>query len=258
MKMAISRLLACSLATALLPAALQAADWGTLKGHLTYDGKAPAAKPIEPTKDPETCGKCNLVDQTLVVSPGGHLANVVIWLRTKPPAVNPDFEKTAKDKVDLDNKCCHFTPHVQMLRTTQTLIVKNSDPIGHNTNLQAVNNASANQLIPAGGDMSVTFPAEEGLPITVNCNIHPWMSAYVVVRSNPYMAVSDEKGDFTIKDLPAGKELEFQLWQEKAGYLKNVTFKKGKADSKGRFKLKLAASETDLGDMKVPAADFLK
>ncbi len=54
-----------------------------------------------------------------------------------------------------------------------------------------------------------------------------------MVRKDPYAAVSDATGKFTIKDLPAGKELEFRLWQEKSGYLKNVTFKGGKADTKG-------------------------
>jgi len=187
------------------------------------------------------------------------------WYIYANPVGDEDFEpnKTrvtvkAKDKVELDNKCCHFTPHVQMLRTTQTLVVKNSDPIAHNSNLQGFTNPGANPLIPAMKDVELTFPAEESLPITASCKIHSWMKGYVVIRSNPYMAVSDAKGNFTIKDLPAGKDLEFQLWQEKAGYLKNVSFKKGKADSKGRFKIKLTAGDTDLGDMKVPAADFSK
>ena len=48
----------------------------------------------------------------------------------------------------------------------------------------------------------------------VGCNIHPWMGAYIVARKDPYAAVSDKDGKFEIKDLPAGKELEFRLWQE--------------------------------------------
>ena len=54
------------------------------------------------------------------------------------------------------------------------------------------------------------------------------------------------KGHFTIADLPAGKELEFQLWQEKAGFPKDVEVSgdaKVKVDAKGRFKLKLEPGE---------------
>ena len=67
------------------------------------------------------------------------------------------------------------------------------------------------------------------------------MGAYLIVRKDPYAAVSDKDGTFTIKDLPAGKELEFVLWQEKPGYLKNATFKGGKADARGRFKYQAQA-----------------
>ena len=47
------------------------------------------------------------------------------------------------------------------------------------------------------------------------------MSARLVVRPNPYFAVSDAKGNFEIKDLPAG-ELEFQVWHEHCGYVQKA------------------------------------
>ena len=70
----------------------------------------------------------------------------------------------------------------------------------------------------------------------------------VLVRHNPYAAVTDDDGNFTIKDLPAGKELEFQLWQEKSGYLKEAKNKDVKVDKKGRFKMNVKPGENNLGD----------
>src|SRR5262249_4421621 len=58
-------------------------------------------------------------------------------------------------------------------------------------------------------------------PISVQCDIHPWMKAYIRVFNHPYFAVTDEDGKFTIKDAPAG-EWRIVVWQEKSGW--------GKAD----------------------------
>ena len=104
----------------------------------------------------------------------------------------------------------------------------------------------------------VEFKKEESLPTKVGCNIHSWMGGYVLIRKDPYAAVSGADGTFEIKDLPIGKELEFQLWHEAAGNLKGLAFKGGKADAKGRFKLKIKPGSNDLGEIKVPAASLNK
>ena len=57
---------------------------------------------------------------------------------------------------------------------------------------------------------------ETGLPVSVTCNIHPWMKAYAVFREDGYVAVSSGDGTFEIPDLPAGEPLEFQVWHERA------------------------------------------
>ncbi len=78
------------------------------------------------------------------------------------------------------------------------------------------------------------------------------------MRKTPYMAASDKAGNFEIKDLPVGKELEFVLWQEKAGYLKDAKIEGVKVDSKGRFKIKIKPGENKLGDIKVSPKLFSK
>lgn len=258
------KLLATSLCSAIVlgfAVGASAADWATLTGRFVYDGTPPKMGEITPTKDQEFCGKHKIPDEGLLVDKSGAIADAVIMLKTKlsDKDVNPEYAKTASDKVKLDNKNCRFEPRVSVLRNSQTLELHNSDPISHNTNVSPIINAGMNQLLAAGADpITHQFPSEEGVPVKVGCNIHPWMGGWVVMRKDPYAAVSDSTGAFTIKDLPVGKELEFLLWQEKAGYLKNASFKGGKTDSKGRFKLKLQSGTKDLGDIKVPASDFKK
>jgi hypothetical protein len=93
---------------------------------------------------------------------------------------------------------------------------------------------------------------EEPQPVKVGCNIHPWMGAWLVVRNDPYVSVSDKSGAFAIEKVPAGIDLEFQLWQEKAGPLKNVQVEGAKIDSKGRFKIKLEPDQELTLNFNVP------
>lgn len=238
--------------------ALEAAgDWGTLTGRIVIDGKTPKPAPIDTSKD----GNCKvpLTTENVLVGDNGGLINAVVMLRTKNVPVNPEYEKTAKAEVSLTNKDCRFEPHVEVVRLSQTLLLKNDDPTGHNTNVKPFYTPAINPILAVGAEpIPFHFVKEEAVPVSISCNIHPWMAAWIVVREDPYAAVTDKDGKFTIKDLPAGKELEFRLWQESAGYLKNATFKGGKADSKGSFKLKIKPGTTDVGDIKVSSSIFKK
>jgi plastocyanin len=243
---------------AVLAAPAVAEEWGTIKGKFVVKGDAPAAVELKPDKDVQVCGKNKLLSEELVVGADKGIQNIVVFVRDKGVKVNPEVEAAAKAKpVELDNKGCRFEPHVVIVQTGQELVIKNSDPVGHNSNVATIKNPASNQLIPAGGKSPVKFAAEESVPAGVTCNIHPWMKAWVVVRGNPYAAVTKPDGSFEIKGVPVG-ELELQLWHEKAGNLAEVATAKGKADKKGRIKVKVEAAGTDLGEIPVEAAAFKK
>ena len=102
--------------------------------------------------------------------------------------------------------------------------------------------------------------APRTLPAPVSCSIHGWMRARMVVRPNPYFAISDKDGNFEIKDLPAG-ELEFQVWQENARLRHRCRRRRPEKSKwpKGRVKWTIEADKTtDLGDMKLEAEQFNK
>jgi plastocyanin len=242
----------------LVPAFVSAEEWGTLKGRFKFGGSAPAASELKADKDVEVCGKHKLVAEELVVGADGGVANVVVFVRDKSVKVHPDLAATKNEKAVLDNQNCRFEPHVLFVQTGQPFVIKNSDTVGHNSNVQTIKNPASNNLIPANGEATATFKSDEAIPATVTCNIHPWMKAWVVIRDNPYAAVSKPDGSFEIKNLPAG-ELEFQFWHEKAGYLGEATVG-GKAEkmAKGRKKLKVAAGDNDLGEIVLDAKLFQK
>lgn len=253
-----------AIAAAIVMFAAPSADaqgWGNLKGKFVFEGTAPEAQKLVINKDVQVCGNHGLVDESLLVDKNGGIANVVVALYLKPgakgPAVHESYKDSAKSDVVLDNHNCRFAPHVTLLRTSQPLIVKNSDSVGHNTKADLLKNKPFNDLIPAGGSLTKSLTSEEILPMQVSCSIHPWMRGYLVVRDDPYMVVSAEDGTFEIKNIPAGKHT-FRAWQESAGYVQKVKLN-GKATdwAKGRFDVEIKnGADVDLGEIKIPAASF--
>jgi hypothetical protein len=263
MRIELKSVLRWSLGTAavvvLCSGAVLAAEWGTIKGKFVYDGAPPEPTKLTVTKDVEVCAKHPLVDESLVVGKDGGLANVVVYIRVptgESLEVHPDYEASAKGKVEVDNLHCRFTPHIATLRTSQTLVLKNSDSVGHNSKLDCFVNPALNILIPANGETEAKLEEGERLPVRVGCNIHPWMAGYVLVRDDPYMAVSAEDGTFTIENIPVGEHV-FQLWQEKSGYLRDIDLGVAKTDAKrGRATLEVKPGVQDLGEIKVPPSLF--
>ena len=245
-------LLACS--------SVSAAEWGTLKGRIVIDGKLPEPQAINVNKDVEFCGKHDLKVETVTTGEKGALQNAFVYLylkRNKTVPIHPDLEKVGEEPVILDNKGCRFEPHVLTLRLGQTLEIKNSDEgIGHNTKADLLKNPPFNETVSSGASIKKKFDKVEAYPATVSCSIHPWMTSHLLIRDNPYMAVSGEDGSFEIKNIPAGKH-EFIFWHESVGNMKKVSLGSGgKTDRKGRAKLEIPAGGVlDLGEIKLkPAA----
>jgi hypothetical protein len=233
-----------------------AAEYGAIKGRFIYKGQA-KPEPIQATKDPEFCGKHNLMTEKVLVGPDGALQNVFVYLypaRGKKVEIHPDIKPAAEPKV-LDNKGCRFEPHAMVLWTEESLAIHNSDPLGHNTNAQKlVANPKFNEQITADKPTIKKFSKSEPIPTEVACNVHPWMSAVVLIRDNPYMAVSGEDGSFTIENIPVGKH-QFVFWHENKGNLRDLMVGKAKADRRGQVALEVAAGKTlDLGDITVTPA----
>jgi plastocyanin len=241
----LAAVVACS---AVAPAG--ADEWGTLKGRFVLGGDAAAPAALTVDKDVEVCGKHKLLAEEFVIGEGKGVANVVVFVRDKKVKVKPELAAAAKEaKPVLDNINCRFEPHVLFVQAGQELTIKNSDTVGHNSNIATVKNAPSNNLIPAGGEVKAKFTADEAVPAQVTCNIHPWMKGWLVVRDNPYAAVSKADGSFEIADLPA-EEVELQFWHEKAGYIGEMTINNKKESvKKGRMKKAIKAGDNDLGEI---------
>ncbi len=217
------------------------AQWGDLTIQFKVKGDVPKPAKLDVAKEP-FCLKhaAELVDESLVVSKEGGLKNVIVSLLPgdKKVPVHPDYAKEEAGKITVDNSKCRFEPRVVTMRTTQTLVIKNSDPMGHNAKLDLFENNSENPLIPANGSVELPkFAKPETRPMPMSCSIHPWMSGNIVIREDPYVGVSDADGKVVIKGVPEG-DWTFVLWHERPAYITKGTIGgAAKTWMKGRVKV---------------------
>ena len=229
-----------------------AQQWGDLEGTIVFKGPAPTPEKIVADKDPAFCGPKMLIDeQILVDKASGGLLNVVVYLSDPPgskPMIHADYEKLAAEPVKIDNDKCRFEPHVATLWTKQKLVIGNKDPLGHNTKADFFNNqtVSFNTTIPQGATLEKKFDVAEASPAKLECSIHPWMNCHLLIREDPYAAITGKDGKFVIKNLPVG-EHTFKVWHQ-TGYLSNVAVD-GKAMMWPRtgVKLTIKAGKNSLG-----------
>jgi hypothetical protein len=103
-----------------------------------------------------------------------------------------------------------YHPYVSGAMVGQPVVFKNSDPLMHNVHAlpMADGNQEFNFAQPNQGDVndtkwvqSITKPE---VLVKIKCEVHAWMFCYVGVADNPYFAVTDADGHFTIPNLPPG------------------------------------------------------
>jgi plastocyanin len=252
--------LACAftLASAFSGNSASSEDWSSLQGRIVYSGAIPDQAPLVITRDEEVCGEFGLLDETLIVNRQNRgLQNVVVWLSSKTEVpVHPSLADASKP-VQLDNNGCRFLPRIVPIRTGQVLQCTNADPVSHNVAVYARRNQPFSIIVPQGEPLERTFRREELKPIRVDCSIHAWMRAYLVVTEHPYAAVTDKNGRFSIKNVPQGK-WQFRFWHETSDYLKTLTHGTETMElTRGTWELDVNNDKLELGDLTVDDKQFL-
>jgi plastocyanin len=193
---------------------VDAATAATVTGKVKFEGTAPAPQPIKLSSDPY-CQKANpgLAAETEIVGKDGSVENVFVYV--KDGLGNRTFP-TPSEPVVMDQKGCHYTPHVFGIQVGQPLQIVNSDDTLHNVHGLPKANKEFNQGQPIQGmKMTHTFSTKEVM-IPFKCDVHGWMNAWVGVLDHPYYAVTSADGSFSLKGLPPGT-YTIEAWHEKLG-----------------------------------------
>ncbi len=188
---------------------------GSIKGKVTVTGKVPKDEINKIEDDQKVCGT-SLPANKYVISSKGEVQNVFVIVE--------DIKKgKAAPKQDLliENKKCEFVPHAGIAYKGAKLLVKNSDPIFHNTKLLLQSGRPIyNLALPKQGQVIKKSVKKVGI-INVVCNAHKFMKGYVYASKHPYVAVTGKDGSFEIKDLPPGK-YTLKIWHEGLGEQKKT------------------------------------
>ena len=193
---------------------------GSITGTVKFVGKPPPDVFIDMSKVPVCKAKHKTPPklETVVVNKNGTLLNVFVYItkgakgwKCAPP----------KEPITIDQDGCFYKPHVQGMVVGQPMRIKNTDGILHNIHSYPLKNDAFNFAQPVAGEdiltltsRTKTFSKQEIVPI--RCDVHGWMGTYVVVRKNPFFAVTDKKGNYTIKGVPPGT-YELYAWHEYYG-----------------------------------------
>jgi len=189
---------------------------GSVKGKVVISGAIPASAKVPVTIDQYLCGHEKPADD-LQVSAAREIRNAVVWIENAPADATP----AAAQKVEVDQKGCTFVPRVVVVPAGGTVDFLNSDRLLHNIHATPKANVSFNRTQPMGRTIPITFAQPE--IVRINCDLHSWMTAWVVVAANRFYAVTGPDGAFAFDDLPPG-QYKLQIWHERLGTMPaNVT-----------------------------------
>jgi plastocyanin len=212
--------------TALLLASLAAAGTaradGGLTGTVVFKGKAPERKDINMKSDPFCAKQAATQDEEVVVGTAGALKNVVVRIAKGAPT-----SAAPADEVVLDQNGCQYKPHVAVAQAGQVVAIKNSDQTLHNVHTYKGPSTLFNQAQVFGMPPIKKKAPSTGDVVKFKCDVHPWMTGYLLVTDSPFFAVTGPDGKFSIPKLPPG-EYTVEAWHEKLG-TKTLTVNTAKA-----------------------------
>lgn len=185
---------------------------GTLIG--TVKGPAPAVPFSDAivTKDKGVCGE-RKPSEAIVRAADGGLKNAVVFFQGISRGKPIDRSRPVK----FDNHGCRFEPHVVAVAVGQRLEISNSDPVLHNTHAYLDGSQTIfNVALPVQNQRIPKTMKKPGL-MSVKCDAgHNWMLAWIYAFDHPYFAVTGEKGEFRIDQVPPGT-YKVTAWHEELG-----------------------------------------
>jgi plastocyanin len=181
---------------------LRAAD---IVGVVTFKGTPPPEIPLTQMEDNSDCMAMytNTHDASL-----RRRAERRVWKRdVYLQGMDGKSTGASAPSAVLDQKGCLYTPTILAVQTGQKIVVKNSDQCIHNVHCIPTVPGNPEYNDPAaarrpGFDLHFS---ETGDVFQIQCDVHPWMFAWVSVFDHPYFCVSGTDGKFVIKNVPPGK-----------------------------------------------------
>jgi len=169
---------------------------GSISGRVRLSNETPA--PSRPAVSALSGSRRHAIDRR----------RSVVYLDAAPRQA---FGELQPGRARMDQRGEQFVPHLLAITVGTVVEFPNSDSTFHNVfSLSRVKTFDLGRY-PPGRTGAIVFDRPGVVPIS--CDIHTHMSAYVLVFSHPFFAITDEEGRYTIADVPAGT-YQLDVWSE--------------------------------------------
>lgn len=149
---------------------------------------------------------------TLTERPGEpttDIGNTVIYLVRTDTASPPT--RPGRASIAMNGRT--FVPRVRVVTPGSRVDFPNQDPFAHNIFSTTPGAVFDLGLYPSGKSKDAPFRRDGVFP--VYCNIHPRMTAFVVVAPTPWAVQAGNDGRWRIEGVPAGR-YAVHVWHERA------------------------------------------
>ena len=247
---------------------------GSIEGTVALEGAVPEPKGFNliTFPDPQYCGRISnghgwRLLHDFVVGPKGGLKDAIVLL--EGVGAGKPFEVSVPL---IEARDCMFQPFMTIVRNGHAVEVVNMDPVmhdiqGYETSIEAGARVLFNTPLVMNhqhnrGDLHAIHNHAPGKslvgPIYLNkgrrtfymqCGFHAYMESWAMAVNNPYYALTDENGKFSLEQVPPGT-YQLVVWhpQTGPGLIKTVTVK---ADGKLTEHLALPAPKGNRSAYKV-------
>ena len=192
------------------------ANAGSIEGVVRFKGDIPEDEFRAVTSDKEQCGESVAAEKYVIAADGG-----IRWAVAMLDDIKAGKPLDRAKDITVDNKDCHFVPHVLVGPKGGNLKVRNSDSMLHNSHFFLLDGDKRRNVL------NVALPRQDqvvakkkilrkaGL-LSVRCDAHDFMQGYVWSLPHPYGAVTDVSGAFRLDDVPPGS-YSLRVWHESFG-----------------------------------------
>ena len=209
------------------------ADGGVISGVVRFDGPRPTAEQLTVATKEQVCHRDPIFSEKLVVSDKNTIKWAVVSI--KGMTEGKPFPDDDGKGPTLDQTGCVYRPHVVVVPRGKPLRILNSDGVLHNVHTRPRKNRPKNIAMP-GMIKETKLRFRRPARVRTTCDIHTWMEAWIIVSAHPYYAVTDEKGEFKLTDVPPGTST-LELWHEPLGTVDKTVTVKSKAETRVEFTL---------------------
>jgi plastocyanin len=179
---------------------------GAIRGTVELTGKVPPRTPLRRDSDP-VCAAVEKQSEDLIATKG-KLAGVLVRIKNGTAHINPSGHPASGVSLPpavITQHDCTYEPRVTGVVAGQKVVIKNADATYHNVRATRGDDPVFNLSQPARTpDLVRDDFTKVGDVVSLHCDVHPWMNAFVVVQDHPFFAVTGEDGRFELRNVPSG------------------------------------------------------